>query len=101
MCVELEISRARLTMLTKEYCGLTAAELVDGMKVRELRKHMMERMREAAYALWGTPGAFAAEKYNGFATEDTEDTEKGTTEDTEHTENGQGIWDRGQGLGNV
>jgi methylphosphotriester-DNA--protein-cysteine methyltransferase len=63
MCVELEITRARLTMLTKEYCGLTVQELVDGMKVRELRARMMERMREAAGALWGAPGSFAEEKY--------------------------------------
>jgi hypothetical protein len=63
MCVELEITRARLTMLTKEYCGLTAQELVDGMKVRELRRHMYERLRAAAYALWGTPGSFVEEKY--------------------------------------
>jgi hypothetical protein len=29
-----------------------------------LRARMMERMREAAYALWGVPGTFAEEKYN-------------------------------------
>jgi methylphosphotriester-DNA--protein-cysteine methyltransferase len=66
MCVELEISRARLTMLTKEYCGLTVAELVDGWKVRELRRRMYERLKEAADALWGVPGSFVEERVSGF-----------------------------------
>jgi hypothetical protein len=64
--VGLQISRARLTMLTREYCGLTAQELVDGFKVRGLRKHLTVRLREAAERLWGLPGSFAAWKYEGF-----------------------------------
>ncbi|MCY3018210.1 MAG: hypothetical protein NTW87_04155, partial [Planctomycetota bacterium] len=63
LCVELEISRARLTMLTKEYCGLSAQELVDGFKVRQLRRLVGLRLREAAQALWGAPGSYAATKY--------------------------------------
>ncbi|MCY3017562.1 MAG: hypothetical protein NTW87_00825 [Planctomycetota bacterium] len=63
LCVELQVSRARLTMLTKEYCGLAVQELVDGFKVRGLKRALIERLREAAQQLWGTPGSFAATKY--------------------------------------
>jgi hypothetical protein len=66
LCVELQITRAKLTMLTKEYCGLTAQELVDGFKVRGLRKHLVARFREAAERMWGIPGALAAWKWEGF-----------------------------------
>jgi hypothetical protein len=66
LCVELGITRAKLTMLTKEYCGLTAQELVDGFKVRGLRKHLVVRFREAAERMWGWPGNFAAWKWEGF-----------------------------------
>jgi len=66
LCAELQITRARLTMLTKEYCGLTAQELVDGFKVRGLRKLLVVRFRDAAERMWGWPGNFAAWKYQGF-----------------------------------
>ena len=65
LCVELEVSQARLTRLTKEYCGLTVQELVDGFKVRQLRGWIGMRLREAAQALWGAPGSYAAVKYEG------------------------------------
>ena len=63
LCVELQISRARLSMLTKEYCGMTAQELVDGFRIRSVKRGIIERLREAACELWGTPGSFAAFKY--------------------------------------
>ncbi|MCY3022162.1 MAG: hypothetical protein NTW87_24385 [Planctomycetota bacterium] len=63
LCVNLEISRARLTMLTKEYCGLTVQELADGFKIRRVKRGLVERLREAAQQLWGTPGSYAATKY--------------------------------------
>ena len=66
LCVELQISRARLTMLTKEYCGLTVQELVDGFKVRKLKSALVARLREAAQGLWGLPGTLAAWKYDGY-----------------------------------
>jgi len=66
LCVELQISRARLTMLTKEYCGLTAQELVDGFKIRRVKLGLVERLREAAESLWGMPGSFAAWKTDGY-----------------------------------
>jgi len=66
LCVELQISRARLTMLTKEYCGLTVQELVDGFKIRRVKRGLVERLREAAEQLWGVPGSFAVWKYEGY-----------------------------------
>jgi len=66
VCVELQISRARLTMLTKEYCGLTAHELVDGFSVRRVKSALIARLREAAESLWGLPGVWASWKMDGF-----------------------------------
>jgi hypothetical protein len=66
LCVELEISRARLSMLTKEYCGLSAQELVDGFRIRRVKRGIIERLREAAEKLWGMPGMLASWKYEGF-----------------------------------
>jgi len=66
MCAELEISRARLTMLTKEYCGVTAQELADGFKIGRVKRALIERLREAAESLWGLPGTWAAWKMDGF-----------------------------------
>jgi len=55
----LGISRARLTRLTKEYCGLSAGELVDGFKIRALRTELVTQLRAAAREMWGMPGEFA------------------------------------------
>ncbi|MCY3018856.1 MAG: hypothetical protein NTW87_07495 [Planctomycetota bacterium] len=63
MCAELEVSRAGLTMLTKEYCGLTVQELADGYTIRRVKRGLVERLREAAQQLWGAPGSYAATKY--------------------------------------
>jgi len=62
ICVGLAMSRARLTTLTKEYCGLTAQELVDGFRIGKLKNALAERMRSAARDLWGPPGTFARTK---------------------------------------
>jgi len=66
LCVELQISRVRLTMLTKEYCGLTVQELADGFRIRRVKRALFERLREAAQELWGLPGTLAAWKYEGY-----------------------------------
>jgi methylphosphotriester-DNA--protein-cysteine methyltransferase len=66
LCVELQISRARLTMLTKEYCGLTSQELVDGFKIRRVKRALVARLRDAAQELWGLPGTWAAWKTDGY-----------------------------------
>ncbi|MCY3018784.1 MAG: hypothetical protein NTW87_07120 [Planctomycetota bacterium] len=63
LCTELQVSRARLTMLTKEYCGLTVQELTDGFRIRNVKRGLVERLREAAQELWGIPGSYAATKY--------------------------------------
>jgi hypothetical protein len=66
LCVELQVSRARLTMLTKEYCGLTSQELVDGFKIRRVKRALVARLRDAAQELWGLPGTWAAWKTDGY-----------------------------------
>ena len=77
LCVELQISRARLTMLTKEYCGLTVQELVDGFKIRRVKRGLVERLREAAERLWGMPGSFVAWKTEGYIPQRHRGTENG------------------------
>jgi hypothetical protein len=62
MCVEMGCSRARLTSLLKEYCGMSASEFVDGVKFSGLKAAMMGRLREAATELWGFPGSYVAVK---------------------------------------
>jgi len=59
LCVQLGISRARLTGLTKESFGLSAGEIVDGFKIAGLKKFLVGQLREAACRLWGVPGSFA------------------------------------------
>ena len=62
ICVGLAMSRARLTTLTKEYCGLTAQELIDGFRIGKLKNALVVRLRAAARELWGPPGTFAYTK---------------------------------------
>jgi len=59
MCEQLGISRARLTRLTKEYCGLSAGELVDGFRLRGLKAELLGPLRSASREIWGAPGNFA------------------------------------------
>lgn len=59
VCVRLGVSRARLTALLKEACGLSAGAFVDGLRLRKLRGEIIRQMRAAARALWAEPGAFA------------------------------------------
>ncbi|HEY3322883.1 MAG TPA: hypothetical protein VGP72_20685 [Planctomycetota bacterium] len=62
LCRRLEISSARLSALTKECCGMTAQEVIDGFKMENVRRALGERLREAARELWGRPGDCALEK---------------------------------------
>lgn len=62
ICFQLGISRARLTSLTKEVMGISAGELVDGFKIRGVRKFLVGQLREAASRLWGCPGDFAVRR---------------------------------------
>src|SRR5439155_3339331 len=59
ICVQLGITRGRLNSLTKEYCSMSAGEVVDGHKMRGLKRILMGQLREAARELWGSPGSFA------------------------------------------
>ena len=59
LCVQLGISRGRLTGLTQEAFGLSAGEIMDGFKIAGLKKFLVGQLREAACRLWGVPGSFA------------------------------------------
>ena len=62
ICFQLGISRGRLTSLLKEVLGISAGELIDGFKIRGLRKFLVGQLREAASRLWGCPGDFAVRR---------------------------------------
>ena len=62
LCFQLGISRARLTSLLKETVGLSAGELLDGFKIRGLKKYLIGQLGEAARRLWGLPGSFAVQR---------------------------------------
>jgi len=66
LCERLGMSRGRLSRLCREYCNLSAQEVIDGYKLRGLKKILTARLKEAAFALWGKPGYFAAFKTEGF-----------------------------------
>jgi len=66
ICERLGLSRSRLTRLTREYCSLTAQEVVDGVRVRRLKPVLIARLRNAARELWGAPGYYAAFKCEGY-----------------------------------
>jgi len=66
LCERLGMSRARLTRLCREYCNLSAQEVIDGFRLRGLKNVLLARMREAARQMWGAPGYFAAFKCEGF-----------------------------------
>ena len=62
ICFRLGISRGRLTGLLKETMSVSAGELVDGFKIRGLRKLLLGHLREAAARVWGAPGDFAVRR---------------------------------------
>jgi len=62
ICFRLGISRGRLTSLLKEVMGISAGELLDGFKIRGLRRILVGQLREAASRIWGMPGDFAVRR---------------------------------------
>ena len=62
ICFRLGISRGRLTGLLKESMSVSAGELIDGFKIRGLRKLLLGHLREAAARVWGCPGDFAVRR---------------------------------------
>jgi hypothetical protein len=58
-CSQLGIGPAKLSALTREYCGLSAGRILDGVKIRGLRRMLLGHFHVAAQAMWGTPGSFA------------------------------------------
>jgi len=59
LCVELGITQAKLSGLLREGFGLSASEIVDGIKIRGLKNLLMGQLKEAAWKLWGAAGSFA------------------------------------------
>lgn len=59
VCVELNISRAKLSELTREYRGISATELIDGFRVRPVRRAIAELLKGYARELWMAPGLYA------------------------------------------
>ena len=72
-CAQLGISRARLTGLFNETLGLSAIDVVDGFKIRGLRKLLIGQLREAALSLWDAPGEFAKRRCMGGEREEEEE----------------------------
>jgi hypothetical protein len=64
LCMQLGLSRAALTVLMKEHCGLSVGEFIDGLKIKSLKDALVLRMREAAEQLWGFPGSYVWTKLN-------------------------------------
>ena len=65
ICVQLGIAPRKLTALLKETHGISAAELLDGFKIRNLKKYLTAQLRMAADRLWGSPGEFAQRRCMG------------------------------------
>jgi hypothetical protein len=65
ICFELGITRAGLTVLLKEHCGLSAGEFIDGLRFRSVKEALVCRLRDAAETLWGYPGNYVARKLEG------------------------------------
>jgi AraC-like DNA-binding protein len=59
VCFDLGISKGRLNGLLREVMGVSAAELLDGFKIRGLKKYLVAQLRDAAMRLWERPGEFA------------------------------------------
>jgi len=59
VCLQLGIAPAKLTGLLKETHGISASELLDGFKIRNLKKFLVAQLRLAAERLWDSPGEFA------------------------------------------
>jgi len=59
VCVELNISRHKLSELVRECRGISATELVDGFRVRAVRRAIAELLKGYARELWMAPGLYA------------------------------------------
>ena len=59
VCLQFGISKTQLGALTREYCSISARELLNGWKIRGLKSVLMGQLKEAAFRLWGAPGEMA------------------------------------------
>jgi methylphosphotriester-DNA--protein-cysteine methyltransferase len=67
LCARLQISPARLSRLTREICGLSAQEILDGLRLARLKDALVKDFRAAAFELWGAPGSFVYVKLSRLA----------------------------------
>jgi hypothetical protein len=59
ICFRLGMTPRALTGLLRETHGISAGELLDGFRVRNLRPCLIGQLRMAAQRLWDVPGEFA------------------------------------------
>jgi len=59
VCIELNISRHKLSELTREYRGISCTELIDGFRVQRVRRGIAELLKLYARELWMAPGLYA------------------------------------------
>lgn len=56
VCRELNIAKSKLGELCREFRGIGARELIDGLMVRGVKTGIAGRLKVAARELWGYPG---------------------------------------------
>jgi len=56
VCRELNITKFKLGELAREFRGIGARELIDGLMVRGVKSGIGERLKAGARTLWGYPG---------------------------------------------
>jgi len=59
VCEDLNISRHKLSELTREYRGIPATELIDGFRVSKVKSGLAELLKAYARELWMSPGLYA------------------------------------------
>jgi len=58
VCEDLNISRHKLSELTREYRGIPATELIDGFRVMKVKSGIAELLKAYARELWLSPGLY-------------------------------------------
>jgi hypothetical protein len=58
VCQDYNISAYQLNLLAREYRGVTATELIDGLRVKPVMGALADLLKGYAYELWLTPGNY-------------------------------------------